>query len=115
MHGKTQRYWLRAAGYGLVLGVAMTTVLVTAEERDRAKVPETYKWNLGDLFPSQAEWRERKEKITAEIPRLCDFQGKLASSPSTLADALEMMSRIDKELSRLYSYASMLSDEDTRI
>ena len=41
-------------------------------------------------------------------------QGKLASSPRILADALEKMSQIDKEISRLYVYASMMSDQDTR-
>ena len=42
------------------------------------------------------------------------FKGKLASSPATLADALEKMSALDKELSRLYAYATMLADQDTR-
>jgi oligoendopeptidase F len=91
------------------------TVLMTAQDRDRAKVAEAYKWDLTDVFPDQPAWRAQKEKITAEIPRLGEFQGKLGSLPATLADALELMSRLDKELSRLYVYASMLSDEDTRI
>ena len=43
------------------------------------------------------------------------FAGKLGTSPQTLADALELTSRLDKELSRLYVYASMLADEDTRL
>jgi oligoendopeptidase F len=101
---------------GLVAGVvAGMTVLMTAQDRDRAKVADTYKWNLADVYDSHAAWRAQKEKITAEIPRLREFQGKLGSSSATLADALEMMSRLDKELSRLYVYASMLSDEDTRV
>jgi oligoendopeptidase F len=101
---------------GLVAGaVAGMTVLMTAQDRDRAKVADTYKWNLADVYESQAAWRARKEQITAEIQRLGEFQGKLGSSPATLADALETMTRLDKELSRLYVYASMLSDEDTRV
>ena len=95
--------------------MAGMTVLVTAQDRDRAKVADTYKWNLTDIYGSQPAWREQKEKIAAEIPRIREFQGKLGSSPATLADALQMMSRLDKELSRLYVYASMLSDEDTRV
>ena len=91
------------------------TVLVTAQDRDRAKVADAYKWNLTDVYPSQAAWREQKETITAEIARLNEFRGRLGSSPGVLADALELMSRLDKELSRLYVYASMLSDEDTRV
>ncbi len=91
------------------------TVLMTAQDRDRAKVADAYKWNLTDVYPGEAAWRAQKEKITAEIPQLREFQGKLGSSPATLADALELMSRLDKELSRLYVYASMLSDQDTRV
>jgi oligoendopeptidase F len=91
------------------------TVLMTAQDRDRSKVADTYKWDLTDVYPSQTAWREQKEKITAEITRLREFQGQLGTSPATLADALETMSRLDKELSRLHVYASMLSDEDTRI
>jgi len=90
------------------------TVLMTGQDRDRAKVLDGLKWNLADVFPTQAAWRAQKEKITAEIPKLGEYQGGLGSSPRVLADALELMSRLDKELSRLYVYASMLSDEDTR-
>ena len=76
----------RALVAGAVVGM---TVLMTAQDRDRAKVADAYKWNLADVYPSQAAWRAQKEKITAEIPRLREFQGKLGSSPATLADALE--------------------------
>jgi len=94
--------------------VAMTTVM-TAQERDRAKVPEKFKWNLTDIYPSEAAWRAEKEKIAAELPRLRQFQGRLGSSAQALADALDLMYRVDKELSRLYVYASMSADEDTRV
>src|SRR4026207_947768 len=101
---------------GIAAGAVVSmTVLVTAQDRDRAKVADAYKWNLTDVYPSQAAWREQKETITAESPRLNAFRGRLGSSPGVLADALELMSRLDKELSRLYVYASMLSDEDTRV
>ena len=43
------------------------------------------------------------------------FAGRLGSSAQTLADALETMTRLDKEIARLYVYASMLSDQDTRL
>ena len=72
------------------------TVMVTAQDRDRAKVADAYKWNLTDIYPSQAAWRQEKEKVTAEIPRLREFQGKLGTSPVTLADALETMSRLER-------------------
>jgi oligoendopeptidase F len=91
------------------------TVLMTGQERDRSKIDERYTWNLADIYPTEAAWRSQKERITAELPTLRSFQGKLGSSPGTLAEALETMTRLDKELSRLYVYASMLSDQDTRV
>ena len=98
----------------LVTVIAMT-VMLAGQERDRAKVADALKWNLADVYPSEAAWRAQKEKITAELPTLREFQGTLGASPKTLADALEMMSRLDKELTRLYVFASMLSDQDTRL
>src|SRR5262245_33043768 len=98
----------------LSLAVIAMTTLLTAQERDRVKVDDKYKWNLAEIYPSPAAWRGQKEKVTAELPKIREFQGALSSSPKVLADALELMSRLDKELTRLYVYASMLSDEDTR-
>src|SRR5215216_3465086 len=87
--------------------VVVMTVLMTAQERDRTKIPEKYTWNLADVFPTEAAWRTGKEKVTAELPELRAFQGKLGSSAPVLADALDTMYRLDKELTRLYVYASM--------
>jgi oligoendopeptidase F len=85
------------------------------QERDRAQVDPKDTWNLGDVYPSDAAWRAQKEAITAELPRIRQFQGKLASSAATLAEALELKTHLEKELSRLYVYASMLADQDTRV
>ena len=93
---------------------AALTLAAVAQERDRAKIPDKYKWNLADIYPSDAAWRAAKDKLAAELPQLRQYQGKLTSSASTLAEALEKQSAFDKELSRLYVYASMLADQDTR-
>jgi len=96
------------------MAVMGMTVLMAGQERDRAKVADRFKWNLADIYPNEERWRAQKEKITAELPKLREFEGTLGAAPKTLADALETMSRFDKELTRLYVYASMRSDEDTR-
>jgi oligoendopeptidase F len=99
----------------VVAAVTCMTVLTLAQERDRAKVPAAYQWNLADIYPDAAAWRKQKEAIVAEIPKLGEFRGRLGSSPQTLASALELSTRLAKELTRLYVYASMLSDTDTRL
>jgi oligoendopeptidase F len=97
-----------------VAAVVCMSVLMLGQERDRAKIEDKYKWNLADIYPDVAAWRTAKEKVTAQIPAIRQYAGKLGSSPHVLGDALETMTRLDKELSRLYVYASMLADEDTR-
>jgi oligoendopeptidase F len=97
-----------------VLALAAFTVLTGAQDRDRSRVPEKYTWNLADIYPSEAAWRNAKDALAARLPELRQFQGKLLSSASTLADALEKQSALDKDFSRIYVYASMLADQDTR-
>jgi oligoendopeptidase F len=101
--------------------IAFATALASAsghpfaQERDRTKIPDKFKWNLADLYPSEEAWRTAKARVVAEIPELKSFRGSLGSSAARLADALEMLSRLNKELGRTYVYASMLSDQDTRV
>src|SRR5579862_5610220 len=99
---------------GALILFAASTILPQAQERDRSKVPDEYKWDLTAIYPSDQAWRAAKEKLAADLPKLRPFQGTLASSAARLADVLEMQSHFDKELTRLYVYAAMRSDEDTR-
>jgi oligoendopeptidase F len=90
-------------------------VLLTEQDRDRTKVEPKYTWNLAEIFPDFAAWRAAKARIQAEVPQVAAFAGTLGTSPGVLADALDLRSRLDKELSRLYVYASMTADQDTRL
>src|SRR6187431_3318260 len=99
----------------VVAAVTCMSVLTIGQERDRTKVADKYKWNLADIYPDVASWRKQKAAIAAELSKLRDFRGKLGSSPPTLASALELSTRLAKELTRLYVYASMLADTDTRV
>jgi oligoendopeptidase F len=94
--------------------VSTVAIAAVAQERDRTRIPDKYKWNLSDLYPSDAAWRAAKDKFAASLPTLAPFQGRLLSSAGTLANALEQMTTLEKELSRLYTYASLLADQDTR-
>src|SRR4051812_33508644 len=98
----------------LALALAAVTATVGAQSRDRAQTPDKFKWNLAEIYPSDAAWRTAKTKLAADLPQLRQYQGKLASSAATLAAALEKQADFSKELSREYVYASMLADQDTR-
>lgn len=87
---------------------------VLVPERDRAAIDPKYKWNLADIYASPAAWRAAKDALVGRIPSLAAFRGRLATSPAVLADALDAVMELRKEFLRLYVYAAMLSDEDTR-
>lgn len=107
---------MRFSSVRLLVPLLVPVLVLTAsgQERDRAQIPEQFKWNLAEIYPTDAAWRAAKEKIAADILQLKQFQGRLGSSPAALADALERAYAINKELSRAYVYASMLADQDTR-
>jgi oligoendopeptidase F len=97
--------------------IAIVTLAIApalGQERERTQVPDQFKWNLADIYPDEAAWRAAKDKIAADVPQLKQFQGKLGTNAATLAEALERAYAINKELSRAYTYASMLADQDTR-
>jgi oligoendopeptidase F len=96
----------------MVVG-AMTLTLV-AQERDRNKIPDKYKWNLADLYASDAAWRTAKDKFADESGQILQYKGRLTSSAAVLAQALEKQTALSKELVRLYVYAGLLADQDTR-
>ena len=111
----SSRRYVQPLTIALALGLATTVLARPAQQQDRSAVPDRYKWNLSEIYPSDQAWRAAKEKLVAELPAIRAFKGTLASSPQKLADALELSTRLAKEFTRLYVYASMMSDQDTRV
>ncbi|BBE16419.1 oligoendopeptidase F [Aquipluma nitroreducens] len=83
-------------------------------QKNREEIPEKYKWNLADLFPSDEAWRTAFSDITTQLDQVEKFKGTLTQSSGNLLQALEFNTSISKEASKLYSYVSMNSDLDTR-
>jgi oligoendopeptidase F len=85
------------------------------QERDRNKIPDQYKWNLTEIYPTDDAWQKAQEELKTQIPSIEQFKGTLSQSPQQLFKCLDMLSNLNKTFSRLYSYASMISDQDTRV
>ena len=98
----------------VALVLTALTIGAGAQSRDRSQTPDKYKWNLTDLYPSDAAWRAAKDKLAADAQKLRQYHGQLGKSAATLADALDLQASLAKELGRLYTYASLLADQDTR-
>jgi oligoendopeptidase F len=89
--------------------------IAAGQEHERGKIPVQYTWDLTAIYPTDAAWRSDKESLVRELPKLREYQGTLRSSAVRLADALDLGSQLQKKLRRLYSYAGLISDQDTRV
>ena len=96
-----------------LLVIAMTATS-SARAGERQDIPDKYKWNLGDLYPSEAAWAKAKEDLGRRLPELAKHRGQLGKSAQSLLAALQSMFDLDRDLSRLSVYASSLSDQDVR-
>lgn len=98
----------------LTLMIAFSQIQVSSQTRERSQVSPQDTWNLKDLYASDKVWNEAKKELAAQFDNVLKYKGKLASSASDLLACLEFNSQLSKKFSRLFSYAGMKSDEDTR-
>lgn len=92
-----------------------STTVAVSQMKVREELPEKYKWNLSDLYATDDTWREEKQKVQQNMQKAASYKGKLTQSATVLLEALTFNSALIKEMSRLSSYASMKSDQDTRV
>jgi oligoendopeptidase F len=83
-------------------------------QKTREEIPEKYKWDLTDIYKSDADWRAAKDAITLKLDGVEKFKGTLTTSAANLLKCMEFNTEIGKEAYKLFSYASMSSDLDTR-
>ena len=102
-------------GLPLVSQFFVSTSTAPTQTRDRASIPIQHTWDLTPVFPSIEAWRAAKEKLKASLPRVEAYQGKLGQSAAQLRECLDFVSGQFKDFARLYSFASMSLDEDTRV
>ena len=86
-----------------------------ARAEERANVPGKYQWRTSDLYPSEAAWLKAKDDLTARIPGLAAFQGRLGESVEVFYTALSSRMDVDRALYQLRIYATLRKDEDARL
>ena len=47
----------RSPALAVAAALAVVTLTAVAQERDRAKIADKYKWNLADIYPGVDAWR----------------------------------------------------------
>jgi oligoendopeptidase F len=100
--------------FARALVLVVPLLAAPASARERSEVPDKYKWNLADLYPSEAAWTKARDALRARLPRLTEHQGHLGDSADALFRAFDAIYGAQLELSRLAVYADARSDEDTR-
>ena len=78
---------------------------------DRADVPDVYKWNLTQLYKSDAAWEKEMADLAAAIPQLASFQGKLGD-PKAMKECLDLYFGLHDRASHLTQYANLALDSE---
>jgi len=74
-----------------------------------------FMWDLRDLYATPEAWDAEATALEQAIPALSKYEGALGVDGKALFTALDAMSTLDKRVARLYTYASLSLDTDTRV
>lgn len=81
--------------------------------KSRNEVPIEEKWNLGDLYSDIDQWEKEYRQIEKLTESLKEYDGKITDGPS-LFGYLKTREEVSYLFSKLYAYAMLSVDEDTR-
>jgi oligoendopeptidase F len=69
-------------------------------------------WDLTDLYPNTATWTEALEHTRSVAQHLDSYRGTLGQNAAALFTALDAVSAVRKDSSRIAMYAQLQSDSD---
>jgi oligoendopeptidase F len=95
----------------------ITFILITINihgQKSREEIADKYKWNLSDIYKSEDDWKKAKDALALKTSDIDKYKGTLTRSAADLKTWLLFLSSVNKDASRLYNYASLNSDLDTR-
>jgi oligoendopeptidase F len=72
-------------------------------------------WNIRDIYDDEDSFARERSALEARLPELDRWKGRLGSSAATLAEALDEIDDVYRIFLKLRSYASLRSDQDTRV
>ena len=83
-------------------------------QKARTEIPDKYKWDLTSIYKTDAEWRSAVNALSVKLKDIEKYKGTLTQSSQNLLKCLEFNSDVNKEATKLFLYAGMNSDLDTR-
>lgn len=91
---------------------ALVCLTAPAQPATPAATSAATDWDLTDLYPSTAAWSEALEQTRSAARHLEAFRGTLGQSASALFTALDAVSAVRKDASRIAMYAQLQSDSN---
>ena len=83
--------------------------------KQRNEIDEKYQWDLSTIFATDQAWEEEATALAAAIKDAAHFAGSLLSSPANLLETTEVYLDLNRRLEKVYVYAHMKNDQDTRV
>ena len=102
-------------GVMILASLFMTANAAFAQAKERAEIAVEDTWRLEDIYPSDEAWNQAKTSLVAKFDDILQFKGKVAATADNLYACLSTDSGISMEFGKLARYASMRSDQDTRV
>ena len=80
----------------------------------RSEVSDDLKWDLSRVFENDQEWEKEYKQVTNEIKDISKFKQTLTKSGKDLYEGITAILAIERHLEKVYVYATMSSDVDTK-
>ena len=80
--------------------------------KERKDIKEKDKWDLSKIFKNEKEFEECLKETKNMITKFKDYENHCLDDAKTFYDVLIKDNDISRNLEKMYSYASMLSDQD---
>ena len=81
----------------------------------RNEINEKDTWDLSTIFETDKKWEEELALLTEDTKQAASLEGHLLDSAESLLDITERYLDLSRRLEKLYVYAHMKNDQDTRV
>ena len=81
----------------------------------RNEINEKDTWDLSTIFEKDQKWEEELALLTEDTKQAASLEGHLLDSAESLLDITERYLDLSRRLEKLYVYAHMKNDQDTRV
>ena len=81
----------------------------------RNEIDEKDTWDLSTIFETDQKWEEELALLTEDTKQAASLEGHLLDSVESLLDITERYLELSRRLEKLYVYAHMKNDQDTRV